>query len=103
MGAEGASKPGGSEMVLRRDLLEMFFMEHCEPSRLRRSLSRLSAPCVRLGDDREMGRCSCIIGLQTIRRGARVVEWDGLENRCTLRGTVGSNPTPSAQGVQAQT
>jgi hypothetical protein len=25
-----------------------------------------------------------------------VVEWDGLENRCALTRTVGSNPTPSA-------
>jgi hypothetical protein len=25
-----------------------------------------------------------------------VVEWDGLENRCGLRATVGSNPTLSA-------
>ena len=25
-----------------------------------------------------------------------MVEWGGLENRCTLTGTVGSNPTPSA-------
>lgn len=31
-----------------------------------------------------------------LRRGARVVESDGLENRCTLTGTVGSNPTLSA-------
>ena len=31
-----------------------------------------------------------------MRRGARVVESDGLENRCTLTGTVGSNPTLSA-------
>jgi hypothetical protein len=30
------------------------------------------------------------------RRGARVVESAGLENRCTLTGTVGSNPTLSA-------
>jgi hypothetical protein len=30
-------------------------------------------------------------------RGARVVEWDGLENRCTRKGTVGSNPTLSAR------
>jgi hypothetical protein len=29
-------------------------------------------------------------------RGARAVEWDGLENRCGLRATVGSNPTLSA-------
>jgi hypothetical protein len=31
-----------------------------------------------------------------VRRGARAVEWDGLENRCGLRATVGSNPTLSA-------
>ena len=31
------------------------------------------------------------------RRGARVVEWDGLENRCTGNRTVGSNPTLSVQ------
>ena len=31
------------------------------------------------------------------RRGARVVEWDGLENRCTCKRTVGSNPTLSAK------
>ncbi len=30
------------------------------------------------------------------RRGARVVEWGGLENRCAFAGTVGSNPTLSA-------
>ena len=30
------------------------------------------------------------------RRGARVVEWDGLENRCGCKLTVGSNPTLSA-------
>ncbi len=30
------------------------------------------------------------------RRGARVVESDGLENCCTFTGTVGSNPTLSA-------
>ena len=33
---------------------------------------------------------------KSFRRGARVVEWGGLENRCTLAGTVGSNPTLSA-------
>ena len=32
----------------------------------------------------------------TSRRDARAVEWAGLENRCTLAGTVGSNPTLSA-------
>ena len=29
-------------------------------------------------------------------RGVRVVYGDGLENRCPRKGTVGSNPTPSA-------
>ena len=32
-----------------------------------------------------------------VRRGARVVESGGLENRCTRKGTVGSNPTLSAK------
>ena len=31
------------------------------------------------------------------RRGAGVVERGGLENRCTLAGTEGSNPSPSAK------
>ena len=31
-----------------------------------------------------------------MRRGAGVVERGGLENRCALAGTVGSNPTLSA-------
>ena len=31
-----------------------------------------------------------------LRRGARVVDWDGLENRCASDGTVGSNPTLSS-------
>jgi hypothetical protein len=31
-----------------------------------------------------------------MRRGARVVESGGLENRCSRKGTVGSNPTLSA-------
>ena len=30
-------------------------------------------------------------------RGARVDDWGCLENSCTLRGTVGSNPTLSAE------
>ena len=34
------------------------------------------------------------------RRGARVVDWDGLENRCAGNGTVGSNPTLSASSEQ---
>ena len=29
--------------------------------------------------------------------GARVVEWDGLENRCGLRSTEGSNPSLPAR------
>ena len=33
---------------------------------------------------------------QAHRRGDRVVDCAGLENRCTFAGTVGSNPTPSA-------
>ncbi len=31
------------------------------------------------------------------RRGARVVDWDGLENRCTCKRTVSSNLTLSAR------
>gem|GEM_PF-5310910 len=31
-----------------------------------------------------------------LRRGARAVEWDGLENRCGGNSTQGSNPCPSA-------
>ena len=34
-----------------------------------------------------------------MRRGARVVESGGLENRCTRKGTVGSNPTLSARSI----
>ena len=33
------------------------------------------------------------------RRGAGVVERGGLENRCTFTGTVGSNPTLSANKI----
>jgi hypothetical protein len=33
-------------------------------------------------------------------RGARVAEWDGLENRCGFRVTVGSNPTLSARTIR---
>ena len=32
----------------------------------------------------------------SFRRGVRVAYGDGLENRCPRKGTVGSNPTPSA-------
>jgi hypothetical protein len=34
-----------------------------------------------------------------MRRGARVAESGGLENRCALTGTVGSNPTLSVSGL----
>ena len=37
---------------------------------------------------------------ETARRGARVVDWDGLENRCTLTGTEGSNPSLSANAQE---
>ena len=43
------------------------------------------------------GRQAC--PARRLRRGARVVDWDGLENRCALAGTVGSNPTLSARDV----
>ena|GEM_PF-6485532 len=33
------------------------------------------------------------------RRDARVVEWDGLENRCAGNCTEGSNPSLSASSV----
>lgn len=32
-----------------------------------------------------------------LRKDARVDDWDGLENRCTLTGTEGSNPSLSAK------
>jgi hypothetical protein len=35
------------------------------------------------------------------RRGAGVVERDGLENRCARKGTEGSNPSPSARFCSA--
>jgi hypothetical protein len=34
-----------------------------------------------------------------MRRGARVAESGGLENRCALTGTVGSNPTLSVSDL----
>ena len=38
-----------------------------------------------------------LLGVEFIsRRGVREVYGDGLENRCSRKGTVGSNPTPSA-------
>ncbi len=38
----------------------------------------------------------CLLG-----RGARVDDWDYLANSCTLRGTVGSNPTLSDNAKRA--
>ena len=35
--------------------------------------------------------------MSLLRRGAGVVDRDGLENRCAFTGTVGSNPTLSAK------
>src|SRR5215475_8747629 len=35
-------------------------------------------------------------------RGARVAESGGLENRCTLTGTVGSNPTLSVRDFKSR-
>ena len=49
------------------------------------------APWSRRGVDHYVGR----------RRAARADEWDGLENRCGFRLTVGSNPTLSATRVHA--
>ncbi len=37
-----------------------------------------------------------IIAPVVLRKGVRVVEGNGLENRRAGNGTVGSNPTPSA-------
>jgi hypothetical protein len=45
------------------------------------------------------GRMFAIICGQNNRRGAGVVERGGLENRCGLRATVGSNPTLSAERI----
>ncbi len=35
------------------------------------------------------------------RRDARVVDWGGLENRCLLARTGGSNPSLSAEAMNA--
>jgi hypothetical protein len=37
-----------------------------------------------------------LVSISPPRRGARVVDRDSLENCCARKGTVGSNPTPSA-------
>ena len=36
------------------------------------------------------------------RKVARADEWGGLESRCGLRVTVGSNPTPSAISIRTK-
>ena len=38
----------------------------------------------------------CTFAVQNPRKDAGVVDRDGLENRCTLTGTQGSNPCLSA-------
>ena len=51
-----------------------------------------------LASERGRAEDSLIIHLcsSTTRRDARVVEWDGLENRFTRKGNEGSNPSLSA-------
>ena len=39
----------------------------------------------------------CTFAVQNPRKDAGVVDRDGLENRCTLTGTQGSNPCLSAE------
>jgi hypothetical protein len=60
---------------------------HCSDRRIVRRDGTLSGPC------RPSGPCGRV---RRPRRGAGVVERGGLENRCALTRTVGSNPTPSA-------
>ena len=38
--------------------------------------------------------------MRPARKGARAVEWTGLENRQGRKPLVGSNPTPSASASQ---
>ena len=38
-----------------------------------------------------------LLGVEGLRRGARVVEWVCLENRSARKGTGGSNPSLSAE------
>src|SRR5690625_5267412 len=48
---------------------------------------------------RGVARTACtgyMASSRSLRRGAGAVERGGLENRCTRKGTVGSNPTLSA-------
>ena len=40
--------------------------------------------------------------MRQMRRGGRVVDGGGLENRCTRKGTRGSNPFPSAIRVRSR-
>ena len=40
--------------------------------------------------------------LKVLRRGARVVEWGGLENRCGGNSTQGSNPCLSASFLNSK-
>ena len=48
---------------------------------------------------RPVARARCLAykpGTSDPRRGARVADWGSLENCCTCKRTVGSNPTLSA-------
>ncbi len=44
----------------------------------------------------------CTFAVQNPRKDAGVVDRDGLENRCTLTGTQGSNPCLSANQLDYQ-
>lgn len=44
----------------------------------------------------------CTFAVQNPRKDAGVVDRDGLENRCTLTGTQGSNPCLSAINAENQ-
>ena len=44
----------------------------------------------------------CTFAVQNPRKDAGVVDRDGLENRCTLTGTQGSNPCLSANQLDNQ-
>ena len=49
-----------------------------------------------VGQQLSATRRRIMTGRSPTRRGARVVDWDGLENRRWCKPSVGLNPTPSA-------
>ncbi len=63
------------------------------PARQRR---RAHPSCLRCRPPPITRACAAGPGRTALRRGARVVDRGGLENRCAFAGTVGSNPTLSA-------